>query len=150
MFASLQKIYDRMKNMTKLGKNPLSVLLIDDESQVLRVLEKALQKDGFRVHAASQGREGLELVLTEDFDLLLVDVCLADISAVDFVEELRRRKPEYLERLIFVTGNAFSEECQKLREVTNSTFLSKPFHLQELRDTVQTMLIRSRSQEDDE
>jgi DNA-binding response OmpR family regulator len=150
MFASLQKIYDRMRNMTKLGKNPLSVLIIDDESQVLRVLEKALQKDGFRVRAVSQGREGLEFILTEDFDLLLVDVCLADISAAEFVEELGRLKPAFLERLIFVTGNAYSDESQKLRELTNAAFLSKPFHLQELRDTVQTMLIRSRSQEDDE
>ena len=66
------------------------VLVIDDEPAVLRVICLLLERHGFRVDGAVNGREGLKLIETNNYNVILTDIIMPELSGVDFLRELRR------------------------------------------------------------
>jgi EAL domain-containing protein (putative c-di-GMP-specific phosphodiesterase class I) len=66
------------------------VLIIDDEPAVLRVLGLLLERNGFTVASASNGRDGLTLLAEKGFDVVLTDIIMPELSGLDFLKELRQ------------------------------------------------------------
>jgi DNA-binding NtrC family response regulator len=70
------------------------VLLIDDEVPVLRVLERALRKQGMVAVAATSGEEGLKLLTQQKFDAALIDKNLQGMDGVEVIRHARKRQPQ--------------------------------------------------------
>src|SRR3989441_6474666 len=65
------------------------ILIVDDERSIRELLEIFLKKEGFGVASASSAQEGLALIKSAEFDLIISDIKMADMSGIDFLRELR-------------------------------------------------------------
>ena len=68
----------------------MKVLVVDDEADVVKVLRLRLEKNGFEVVSASNGREGLQKISSEKPDAVLLDVRMPEMDGIRVLEEIRR------------------------------------------------------------
>ncbi len=68
----------------------LSILIVDDEEDIRLYLGDALSQDGFEVHTAKNGREGIDLVQQHSIDMVLLDLNLPDIGGLEVLKEIKR------------------------------------------------------------
>jgi CheY-like chemotaxis protein len=76
-----------------MGRDPIKILIVDDDEEVLIELERLLEGEGYLTATAWSGREALELSEKLEFDLLLVDEYVGDVESNALWEELQRRQP---------------------------------------------------------
>ena len=69
-----------------------NILIIEDEEKIARFVELELVHEGNKVKKAFDGREGLDLALLEDFDLILLDVMLPKLNGLEVLRRLRLEK----------------------------------------------------------
>ncbi len=105
------------------------LLLIEDDPQIQRFLETALEAHGYALTAAANGRDGLALSATKQPDILIVDLGLPDISGLDVIRRLR----EWNARPIIVLS-ARDQETDKVAalDLGADDYLTKPFGIGEL------------------
>jgi CheY-like chemotaxis protein len=70
-----------------------AVLVVDDDLAVLKMLSKLLQRNGFKVVAASSGAEALGLIDSHEIHALLTDVVMPGMSGIELIQEVRHRLP---------------------------------------------------------
>ncbi len=100
------------------------VLIIDDEPSVLRVLGLLLERSGFAVASASNGREGLALIAEKGFDVVLTDIIMPELSGVDFLKELRQHDLDV--PVILMTAGATLDSALDAIEYGAQQYLLKP------------------------
>lgn len=131
------------RELTREGKNgapgeepsesrSLRVLVIDDEPLIGTTLRILL--DAHDVHVVTSGRKAQEVLSTSaEFDVILCDLMLDDVSGMDLSRWLEREKPQISERLVFMTGGAFTDDARTfLRNVPTDRQLEKPFSSEEI------------------
>jgi len=118
-----------------------TILILDDEEVVRRVLRVMLEGQGYRVLEASEGAQALRLLGEERPDLILVDLTMPGMSGIKFVETLRKQV-KMPAPFIILTGTDPSEiEIEKLSDgLGASSFLQKPFSKEELLQKVESVL----------
>jgi two-component system, cell cycle sensor histidine kinase and response regulator CckA len=115
------------------------VLVIDDEPQVGTAIRRILV--GHEVKVATGAAEALKL-LTEDpsVDLILCDLAMAEVSGREFYQRLIARSPELADRVVFVSGGAFTPQLDQFMKEVGRPWLPKPFSASELRTYVSSFL----------
>jgi len=110
-----------------------TMLLVDDETQVLQSLERMLSRD-FLVTTALSGSEALELLVQHGkrYDVVLCDVMMPQKSGLDVADTLLLEAPHQLSRLILMTGGTPGIESDALACLSGVQWLGKPFELAEL------------------
>ena len=124
------------------------ILLVDDERAIQTLLSYPLQKDGYDVVAASDGREALSRFDDGQYDLVVLDVMM---PRLDGLEVCRRMRAKSTVPIIMLTARA--EEVDKVvgLELGADDYITKPFSLREFRSRVKAALRRSTwSQRSDE
>jgi CheY-like chemotaxis protein len=108
------------------------VLIIDDDALVARALVSRFQGGPFEVRAVHDGRVGLEILLADDgLDLVYCDLMMNGFSGMDVYEAARRRAPERAEKVVFMSGGAFTTEARAFLAQRRHAFVQKPFDILE-------------------
>jgi PAS domain S-box-containing protein len=116
------------------------ILVVDDEEIVIRIVEKMLSKE-HDVVAMVEAKEALALCARgEKFDLILCDLMMPIMTGMEFYRELSRVDPDQAERMIFVTGGAFTEKGRHFLSEKKKECIEKPFNSANLRVIVQRYL----------
>lgn len=117
-----------------------TVLIIDDEEPIQRMLEHALTRDGHRVVVAGTAAEGLEAFASEKPDAILLDVMLPDQSGRDVCRLIRAES-----NVPIIMLTALDDEVDKVvgLELGADDYITKPFGLRELRSRVRAALRRA-------
>lgn len=112
------------------------MLVVDDSPLLRRFIERFLS-DEFTVETAADGAAAIEyLALGKTYDVLLVDLAMPAVGGRELYDVVRGRFPSMLERIVFVTGGALSNEDHVfLREVANAV-VQKPFDNDALRGVI--------------
>ncbi|HVR62370.1 MAG TPA: ATP-binding protein [Polyangia bacterium] len=111
------------------GGRRARILLVDDDAAVGRALAKQLAAS-YEVRAVIDGREGLEAVLADAaIDLVYCDLMMQGCTGLEVEAELRRRAPECLSKLVFMTGGAFTREARAFLDAHPGAWVEKPFDI---------------------
>ena len=120
------------------------VLAVDDEPRVLDLLRRLLR--GHDLITATNGREALERLRADPgFDLILCDLMMPELTGVDVYESVRESWPGLHERIVFITGGAFTPDTQRFLQQVGNPLLTKPFEPAHLRDLVAAACARLRN-----
>ncbi|HEX6037548.1 response regulator [Longimicrobium sp.] len=122
--------------------NELTILVIDDEPQIRRVVRNALAGDGVRVLEAGTGREGIDLAAAERPDLVVVDLGLPDVAGASVVREIRKWSSAPI--VVLSARHAESEKVALLDSGADD-YVTKPFSAAELQARVRAQLRRART-----
>jgi CheY-like chemotaxis protein len=114
------------------------ILVVDDEQLVGRSLQRLLR--GHDVEVVQSARSGLQRLEGETFDVVFCDLTMPDMGGVDFYQHLRGCRPEMAERVVFMTGAAFSESAHALLDRVDNPCIEKPFDVRQVRNLVADML----------
>lgn len=120
------------------------ILVIEDEPDMQSGIKDNLEFEGYEVDTASDGKEGLQKLLSNNFDLVLLDVMLPHISGFDVCKKARHENNDT--PIIFLTAKG--EEIDKVigLESGGDDYLTKPFSLRELLARVKAVLRRTEKQ----
>jgi CheY-like chemotaxis protein len=116
------------------------VLVIDDEASLCTVIRRTLGSE-HEVVTVTSARRALELFDGgERYDIVLCDLMMPQMSGMELHAELMRLVPDQAQKMIFMTGGAFSEEAASfLTKVSNRT-VEKPFKTTALRELVRNQM----------
>lgn len=128
--------------MTAPPRKPSTVLLVDDEAGLRRVLERFLERNGYRVLSTGTAEAAYELLASEQADALLLDIHLPTMSGLALYLAIIHRWPRLEGRVAIMTGDAEAEEVRSWLEHHRCVVLRKPFNLQQVADWV-TLVIQS-------
>ena len=116
------------------------ILVVDDEEAVVRAVRRILS-DEHDVVAVVTAREALALCARgETFDLILSDLMMPEMTGMDLHQELSRVAPDQAERMIFLTGGAFTPKARRFLSESPREHLEKPFDSTHLRASVRRHL----------
>ncbi len=119
------------------------ILVVEDEPDVAELVKYHLEKDGFRVRVAADGKQALDAVARESPDLLVLDLMLPVISGLDVCRQLRATDGTHSIPIIMVTAK--TDEVDRIVgfELGADDYVSKPFSPRELVARVKAVLRRA-------
>lgn len=109
---------------------PLSILVVDDQPEVVDVIRRGLEQDGHRVVGASDGEEGLEKASADSFDCIILDVVLPGINGFRVARTLRDRG--VTTPILMLTQRDAEEDVISGLEGGADAYLPKPFRIGEV------------------
>ncbi len=112
----------------------IRILVIDDEPAILELLSLALAQH--QVHSARGGQEGLDACLNDEWDVVLCDLMMPEVSGMDVYARIAEVKPELLPRVVFLTGGAFTLEARDFLSNPAIARLDKPFRIETLKTLI--------------
>jgi PAS domain S-box-containing protein len=127
----------------ELSRARARVLIIDDEPHLVRVL--AMSLDEHEVSIATSGRQGLAMCEKTDFDCIVCDLMMPDVSGMDVYAELAREGKGRERRMIFMTGGAFTARARAFASSVSNVVLEKPFMAERLSEEVAILVGSTRA-----
>ncbi len=141
--AAIQELPRLVESSPPLATRRARVLVVDDEAALGKVFHRILQEHDLTV--VTRARDALDrLALGETFDVIFSDLMMPEMSGMDFFEEAARRFPTAAERMVFITGGAFTPDAIAFLAGTRNKKLEKPFDPETVRALV-GMFSRRRS-----
>ncbi|MFA5507209.1 MAG: response regulator [Vulcanimicrobiota bacterium] len=121
------------------------VLVVDDEPNVLRSLVQYLTIEEFTVETASNGQEALEKVDSFNPELILLDVMMPGMDGFEVLDKVKEKPGHSDTPVIMLTAKDQSSDVLKGYQSGATSYLVKPFNLDELVETINQTLERSKS-----
>lgn len=125
-----------------LGVSGPHCIVADDEAHLRRVLVRLMQGEGFTCHEAANGRIALEILGSVPTTLLLSDLHMPELDGMGLLREVRERQPDTA--VIMITAVADVATAVSALSVGAMDYLTKPFHLDEVRARVRQALEKRR------
>jgi CheY-like chemotaxis protein len=121
------------------------ILVVDDESALLRAIQRILEDEGHFVEGTESAMDALAMIERGDrFDLIFSDLMMPTMTGVDFYETLLARNPTLARSVIFISGGAITAKVDAFLKSIPNLRLEKPFKATQLRDIVQQALAERR------
>ncbi|MBV8561273.1 MAG: response regulator [Acidimicrobiia bacterium] len=122
----------------------LSVLVVDDDPVILRLLQVNFDLEGIDVRTAVDGDEGLKLVQTNPPDLVISDIMMPKVNGLELLAALRSAPDTAALPVILLSAKAQVADVQRGLELGADDYVTKPFDPLELIDRVYKVLAKSR------
>ena len=114
---------------------PNTILIVDDEENILKTLERLMEDEGYRIFFADSGFKGLEIIKHEDIHLVISDQKMPGMDGIKFLYEVKKTSPDTIR--IMLTGFAdVNIAIQAINEGEVYRFITKPWNNVELLSTV--------------
>jgi CheY-like chemotaxis protein len=113
------------------------VLVVDDEAAIGKAIRRILASE-HDVTLETDARAAFERLSSETYDVIFCDLMMPNMSGMDFFDQVAARTPALAERIVFLTGGAFSPRSEEFLRMNRNRCLSKPFS----REAVSAMVHR--------
>lgn len=118
-------------------ENKLKILVIEDEKNILNFIGKNLELSGYRVLKALTGEEGLLVALSQNPDVILLDLGLPDMDGYEIIRKVREVKNT---PILVVSARTTEQEKVKILDAGADDYITKPFGTSELQARIRTCL----------
>jgi len=115
-----------------------SILLIDDDDSLRRVMEFTLTEAGYKVHKATSGEEGLQLFEKDAFDVVITDITMPGISGLDVMKSIHRKEANL--PVVIITAYGTIESAVEAMKQGAFDYVTKPVSRDELKITLEKAL----------
>ncbi|MGY1709324.1 response regulator [Geodermatophilus sp. SYSU D00758] len=130
--------------MSRLSGVPRSVLIIEDDPRIRRIVQMMLEREGLEVAGTESGESGLDRLAERDFDIVLLDLMLPGKDGFEICREIRRSSDV---PIIMVTARGDSHDVVAGLEAGADDYVSKPFVAKELSARIRALARRKRTSE---
>ena len=120
----------------------MRILLVEDEENIRKLVKMNLEFEGYETITAENGRTALDLISTQHFDLVLLDIMIPEINGFQVCETIRLKNKEV--GIIIISAKDSSADRILGLKLGADDYLTKPFNLEELLLRVQNLLKRSK------
>ena len=124
----------------------MHILIIEDEEQLCRSMAEGLRMDGYETDTCFDGEEGLELCMTENYDLILLDLNLPGIDGLDILRQFRTFNTNT--PVLILSARVQIQDKVEGLDLGANDYLTKPFHFEELEARIRSLTRRKFIQED--
>ena len=121
-----------------------SILIVDDEKDIARLIATRLQAEGFHCIEVGRGDDALDVALQDRPDLVILDLMLPGIDGIEVCRQLRKDPRTSSVGIIMVTARSLAKDRIAGLEAGADDYIDKPFHMNELVARVHTSLRRGR------
>jgi len=122
------------------GTEPPRVLVIDDDELALMVMRRLLEAENCIAEVSSSPQDALAMLPNTNFDAILCDMWMGGMTGKEFYQQVRKDFPDYLRRVIIVTGDLASEATWEFIDERHLPYILKPFSRSELRRRLQEVI----------
>ena len=130
-------------NSSTSGKDPGDpprVLIIDDEPMIAKILARLIGKEN-EVHISQNGVEARERFHSgERYDVIMCDIMMPEVSGMDLYADLQKNAPDQAQRMIFMTGGAFTEATRAFLDSIPNPRVDKPFDVGRVKEALGNIL----------
>ncbi|MDO9612087.1 MAG: response regulator [Serpentinimonas sp.] len=119
--------------------NP-TLLIVDDEPNILLSLEFLMKREGYQVHLARDGQQALDAIATLRPDLVLLDVMMPIKTGFEVCQEVRANEALKSTRILMLTAKGRDTDIAKGLALGANAYMTKPFSTKELVEKVRQML----------
>ena len=130
--------------MADFGDPSKRILFIDDDQALQNLVVMMLQRVGLQTWVADTAVEGLEMMRTEDFGLLILDLMLPDIDGFEVLSRLRKNTRYEKMPILILSARAETEAISRGFELGADGYLTKPYLPNSLIERVRTLLSQGR------
>ncbi|MDG1277790.1 MAG: response regulator transcription factor [Algoriphagus sp.] len=116
----------------------MRILVVEDEPGISGFLKQGLEEESYAVDVADNGKIGLDLALSGNYDLLLLDWMLPGLSGIDLCRAFRKEHKDT--PIIFLTAKDTTDETVFGLQAGANDYIKKPFHFEELLERVRVQL----------
>ncbi len=120
----------------------MRILLVEDEEKVLRFISRGLRAEGFAVDEAKDGEHGLDLATSYQYDLVILDIMLPQVSGTEILRQIRNRG-QLTPVLMLSARDQLNDKVTHLESGADD-YLTKPFSFTELQARVKALMRRGR------
>lgn len=121
----------------------MKILHVDDSPEICKLYADMLSIENHAVTSKLNGKEGLSLVLKNDYDLILLDICMPKYSGMEFIYDLKSKRPSELNKVVIVSVLELSESHKKeLLKLGIHSVEEKPGTIQKLEKIKQDLLLK--------
>ena len=124
----------------------MHILIIEDEEQLCRSMAEGLRMDGYETDTCFDGEEGLELCMTENYDLILLDLNLPGIDGLEILRQFRTFNTNT--PVLILSARVQIQDKVEGLDLGANDYLTKPFHLDELAARIRSLTLRRFTQSD--
>ncbi len=114
------------------------ILVVDDQLSMRELLEVLLGKEGYKVSCAENGHKAISMIKKTEFDLLLCDIRLGDITGIEVLKASKEQNPNTV--VIMISAYATTEAAVEAMNQGAYDFVPKPFDNEELKQTIKNAL----------
>ncbi len=119
------------------------LLVVDDEVRIAQSIGRLFSRE-LRVVSELDGRRALNRLKDDrDFDVIVCDLMMPEMSGIELFDEIRRLSPRLARRVIFLTGGAFTAEASAFLDSVRNPVVEKPFDAAQLRSVIDDVLRRT-------
>lgn len=116
----------------------MRILIVEDEEGIAAFLKQGLEEESFAVDVANDGKSGLQLALSGEYDLLLLDWMLPGLSGIEICRQFRKDFQDT--PVIFLTAKDTTDETVFGLQAGANDYIKKPFHFEELLERIRVQL----------
>lgn len=124
-----------------------NILIVDDISQNIQVLGSILPRDSFDISYATDGRQALEMVASEAYDLILLDIMMPGMDGFEVCRRIQQMPEKKEIPIIFLTARSQKQDIVQGLDTGAVDYVTKPFNAAELRARVKTHLQLKKARE---
>jgi DNA-binding response OmpR family regulator len=137
------KMFSKSKNEADESQQtrPLEVLIIDDNEQITKMISSFLDMSNHECTVVNDGKEGLELVKTNQYDSIVLDLAMPEFDGYEILNTLAKEDPSQLRKVIILTASSVSlESVKKFKELGIASCLQKPVDIDQLLDKINSVV----------
>ena len=116
------------------------ILLVDDEPNIIMSLEYTFKKQNFEVFIARDGQEALDILKTEQPDVIILDIMMPNVDGYATIESIKKNEKLTHCKVIFLSAKNKESDIEKGMALGADAYLTKPFSIKKVVDQVADLL----------